>query len=178
MEHCAVNLGFAKPVGRAAVTDDLQSIYHEYSGPLYWYALALVERADEAEDVVHDVFAALLSRRTGPAITQLRAYLFTAVRRRALKVRNRRRAEAPALQQELVSWVSSESDPDVTIDLDRALKELPVEQREIIVLKAVEGMTFREIATLLRIPQNTAASRYRLALSKLRLSLEGGDQHE
>ena len=47
MEHCAVNLGFAKPVGRAAVTDDLQSIYHEYSGPLYWYALALLERADD-----------------------------------------------------------------------------------------------------------------------------------
>ena len=178
MEHCAVNLGFAKPVGRAAVTDDLQSIYDEYSGPLYWYALALVERADEAEDVVHDVFAALLSRRASPAITQLRAYLFTAVRRRALKLRNRRRAEAPAPHRELVSWVSSESDPDVAIDLDRALKELPVEQREIIVLKAVEGMTFREIATLLRIPQNTAASRYRLALSKLRLSLEGGDQYE
>ncbi|HUU53971.1 MAG TPA: RNA polymerase sigma factor [Armatimonadota bacterium] len=178
MEHCAVNLGFAKPVGRAAVTDDLQSIYREYSGPLYWYALALLERADEAEDVVHDVFAALLRRRTKQAITQLRAYLFTAVRRRALKVRNRRRAEAPAPQREPASWVGRGPDPDVAIDLDRALKELPVEQREIIVLKAVEGLTFREIATLLHIPQNTAASRYRLALSKLRMSLEGGDEDD
>ncbi len=178
MEHCAVNLGFVKAADRAAITDDLQSIYDEYAGPLYWYALALLERAEEAEDVVHDVFVALLRRRTGDTISQPRAYLFTAVRRKALKVRSRRRAESPSLQQEWVSWVESGPEPDVAIDLDRALKQLPVEQREVIVLKAVEGLTFRETAKVLRIPQNTAASRYRLALAKLRVALEGGNRHD
>ena len=178
MEHCAVNLGFVKAADRAAITDDLQSVYDEYAGPLYWYALALLQRAEEAEDVVHDVFAALLRRRTGDAIHQPRTYLFTAVRRNALKVRSRRRTETPGLQQERVSWVVSGPDPNVAIDLDRALKELPVEQREVIVLKAVEGLTFRETAKVLHIPQNTAASRYRLALAKLRVALEGGDEDD
>jgi RNA polymerase sigma-70 factor (ECF subfamily) len=48
-----------------------------------------------------------------------------------------------------------------------ALRKLPREQREIVVLKIWGGQTFREIAVALGIPQNTAASRYRYALKAL-----------
>ena len=46
--------------------------------------------------------------------------------------------------------------------------ELPPEQREVVHLKLWEGLTFEEIAAALEIPPNTAASRYRYGLDKLR----------
>lgn len=52
--------------------------------------------------------------------------------------------------------------------LAAALGELPLEQRVVVHLKLWEGLTFEEIAGLLEVPLNTAASRYRYGLDKLR----------
>ena len=52
--------------------------------------------------------------------------------------------------------------------LSAALTELPAEQRAVVHLKLWEGLTFERIAELLDIPPNTAASRYRYGLDKLR----------
>ena len=48
-----------------------------------------------------------------------------------------------------------------------ALAGLPVEQREVVVLKIYEGFTFAQIGELTEVSPNTAASRYRYALAKL-----------
>jgi DNA-directed RNA polymerase specialized sigma24 family protein len=55
----------------------------------------------------------------------------------------------------------------------RCLAELPVEQREVIVLKVWHGCTFEEIGGMLEISANTAAGRYRYGLQKMKLKLEG-----
>ena len=55
----------------------------------------------------------------------------------------------------------------------RCLTTLPVEQREVIVLKIWHEYTFEEIGTLLGVSPNTAAGRYRYGLQKLRASLKG-----
>ena len=52
-----------------------------------------------------------------------------------------------------------------------ALGELPAEQRAVVHLKLWEGLTFEQIAELLDLPLNTAASRYRYGLDKLRQRL-------
>ncbi len=52
-----------------------------------------------------------------------------------------------------------------------ALEALPAEQKAVLVLKVWEGLTFAEIAEVLDISANTAASRYRYALDKLRAGL-------
>jgi len=52
--------------------------------------------------------------------------------------------------------------------LSRALAELPPEQRAVVHLKLWEGLTFEQIAAALEIPLNTAVSRYRYGLDKLR----------
>jgi RNA polymerase sigma-70 factor (ECF subfamily) len=58
------------------------------------------------------------------------------------------------------------------------MQELPPEQREVIVLKFFHGMTFSEIGRVAGISPNTAASRYRYALDKLRLLLEEEKEDE
>jgi RNA polymerase sigma factor (sigma-70 family) len=158
-----------------AARADLRSAYLDHAGPLYWYALALLGRAEEAEDVVHDVFAALLQRRGTSAIRQPRAYLLQAVRRAALHLRRRRGLET-SLPEDSLTWVSTDVDRDRAIDVDRALKALPEEQREVVALKVLGELTFREIAQVLGIRANTAASRYRLALAKLRTALSEGER--
>ena len=54
-----------------------------------------------------------------------------------------------------------------------ALRQLPTEQSEVVVLKVWEELTFAQIADVLGIPPATAASRYRYALVKLSYLLEG-----
>ena len=57
--------------------------------------------------------------------------------------------------------------------LQRALLALPAEQREVVALKIDGGLTFAQIAQVMDVSINTAASRYRYALEKLRSSLGG-----
>ncbi len=61
--------------------------------------------------------------------------------------------------------------------MDRAIRELPEEQREVVTLKVLADLTFREIGAVMGIPENTAISRYRRALEKLRARLgeDGND---
>ena len=52
------------------------------------------------------------------------------------------------------------------------MRELPAEQREVVVMKVWGEMTLEEMAQVLEIPVNTVASRYRYALGKLRELLQ------
>jgi DNA-directed RNA polymerase specialized sigma24 family protein len=80
------------------------------------------------------------------------------------------------LTRELESWRWFEKSPDES-PIERAamryLAELPMEQREVIVLKIWHHCTFEEIGGLLDISPNTAAGRYRYGLQKIKLQLEG-----
>ena len=63
--------------------------------------------------------------------------------------------------------------------LEAALEELPEDQREAFVMRQFQGLKFREIGEILKIPENTVKSRVRYALQSLRLSLERfGDNHD
>ena len=156
---------------------DLGAAYDAHAGALYRYLLTLLANREEAEDALHEVMLGLLRRRGRGQIRDLRAYLFQAARRQAFQAMRRRRRDQEA--SAVLSWVDLEAcdpaDRDLAIDLDRALAELPAEQRGVIALKLGEDLTFREIAALLDLPANTAASRYRLALARLRRLLESGE---
>lgn len=58
-------------------------------------------------------------------------------------------------------------------DLDESLKRLPDEQREILLLVALEQMTYEEVAKVLRIPVGTVMSRLSRGREKLRAVMEG-----
>ena len=58
-----------------------------------------------------------------------------------------------------------------SIGVEQALRSLPAEQQEVVTLKEWGGLTFAEIASALEIPPGTAASRYRLALARLKETL-------
>lgn len=168
----------AGSAGAAREAPDVGALYDAHAGAIYRYPLALLGAPEESEDALQEVFLGLL-RRTGEImLANPQAYLFRAARNQALMVlRRRRRRQATAG----LSWVDPQAcgptARELAIDLDRALRQLPPEQAEVIALKLGEGLAFREIAKILEIPMNTAASRYRLAVTRLRRLLEGGDSN-
>lgn len=69
------------------------------------------------------------------------------------------------------SPVQFAEEKDERLRLERALKTLPPEQREVVHLKVYEKKTFKEIAEMTLVSTNTVSSRYRYALEKLSLLL-------
>jgi RNA polymerase sigma-70 factor (ECF subfamily) len=138
---------------------------------LYGRALGLSHA--EAEDVLQETFIALMQQAQPPV--KLEHYCVRSFRNRAL---NYRRSLWRRLTRELEStrWFERSSDESpAEREAMRHLAELPMEQREVIVLKIWHRRTFEEIGEVLDISPNTAAGRYRYGLQKLKIRLEGED---
>lgn len=145
---------------------EIERLYEQHGRVLLAYACSFVHSLAEGEDVVHQVFTRLL--RGDVVITGLPlAYLCRAVRNTAFNQRRTWRRET-ALDDE-VRWLEAPAGlEELALAVERSMDALPVEQREVVVLHVWGGLTFSEIADTLAISANTAASRYRYALGKLR----------
>lgn len=157
--------------------DDARSLvgrlYDTYGASLYRYAVLLLADAAAAEDVVQQVFATML--RQAPRLDEEARYLRRAVRNECYShLRRRRRRSEVGDERALIEPVTESASREERIALERALHELPPEQREVIYLHVFEGLTFQEIATGLGASINTIAARYRYALGRLRQILTSG----
>ncbi len=146
-------------------------LFDQQAARLILYGRALGLTHGEAEDVVQETFLALFQLAAPPA--NARHYCVRAFRNRAL---NHRRTLWRRWTREWESLRWFEKNPDETPAEQaamRCLAELPIEQREAIVLKLWHGCTFEEIGGLLDISPNTAAGRYRYGLQKIKAKLTG-----
>jgi len=133
----------------------------------------------DAEDVVQEAFVRYWRHQRGlPGDPQ--ALLLTSVRRAALDLARRRdRREA---REDLADGGLGDRDAffeklpgegdERRLEIESALRRLPPEQREVLVLKIWQEFTFEQIGAALEISPNTASSRYRYALAALRNQLE------
>jgi len=144
-------------------------LYERKAAELVLYGRALGLSHGEAEDVVQETFVALMQMPQIPLKPE--HYCVRSFRNRAL---NHRRSLWRRLTRELESWRWFEKSPlesPAERAAMRSLAELPMEQREVIVLKIWNRCTFEEIGGLLDISPNTAAGRYRYGLQKMKLQL-------
>ncbi|MBI2264927.1 MAG: RNA polymerase sigma factor [Armatimonadetes bacterium] len=147
-------------------------LFELYAEPLFRYALILIRRADDAEEILQRFFLRLIrNRNLLQSVRNIKAYLYKSLRNEALNFIRESREEC-TLPDHLLEVPSKAQERAQAAEIEEALGKLPQEQREIIVLKVYENLKFREIGELLEIPQDTAASRYRYALEKLRKALE------
>jgi RNA polymerase sigma-70 factor (ECF subfamily) len=150
-----------------------EKFYEAKASGLVLYGRALGLGHGEAEDVLHETFLAVMRLAEFPL--EAENYMVRTFRNRAL---NHKRTMWRRLTRELEShrWFekSPEQDPAIETAL-QALSELPLEQREVIVLKIWNRFTFEEIGGLLEISPNTAAGRYRYGLQKIKSKIEGVD---
>ncbi|MBN2317149.1 MAG: sigma-70 family RNA polymerase sigma factor [Sedimentisphaerales bacterium] len=158
----------------------LPRIYAKYKDGMMTLATALLYNRSTAEDVVHDVFVKFIRSCGQLKLTKtLKGYLTTSV---VNTVRNKNKAgqkhQGTSLEQ--VSPVESHSSqPDVRAifgeqsqRLARALRQLPYEQRKVLLLRLYSGLKFRAIAELQGQSVNTIQGQYRYGFRKLRSLLD------
>lgn len=159
-----------KVMENVAAHEDWKTCFAESAPGLVLFARQFVRSAADAEDIVQEAFVRFWRKQHS---IQNRALLFATVRSIALDLlrRDSRRArrEATAIA-EVEQSVAPQFDQtsDAQQALAAAMDRLPAEQREVLVMKIWNELTFADIAAVLNISQNTAASRYRYALTTLK----------
>ncbi|HVR86892.1 MAG TPA: sigma-70 family RNA polymerase sigma factor [Planctomycetota bacterium] len=144
---------------------ELARLFDDWASRLLPYMTTITKDRGLAEDALQNLFVKLATSR--PDLRDPGVYLFRAARNEALRMARRRPGSARALSQLVAPRDPADPGPDVE-GVASALKRLPPEQLEVVVLHAFEGLTFQETSQVLSIPPDTAASRYRYALEKLK----------
>jgi RNA polymerase sigma factor (sigma-70 family) len=156
------------PSSEVAEDDRLGQLYRDEYEPMLALAYLLVGSRSAAEDVVHDAFTAISARLDD--IDNAGAYLRTSVVNGSRRWHRRLRREE-RWQPVDVAVISGDGAADA-LAVRGVLAELPAEQREAIVLRYFADLTFREIADALGCPLQTAATRVRRGLDRIKRDLE------
>ena len=155
--------------------DFLARLYDDHAQALFAFLLNLTRDEVDSKDLLQDLFVKL-TKQPGllDGVRDQRAFLIRLVHNQAIDLVRRRRTREKNYERlagEMASLFAPATDPDeraFSAALLEALGELPVEQRAVVHLKLWEGLTFEAIAEALDLSPNTAASRYRYGLDKLR----------
>jgi RNA polymerase sigma-70 factor (ECF subfamily) len=156
-----------------ATHESWKTCFSEVAPGLLLFARQWVRSGADAEDIVQDAFVKFWRRNHN---IENRPLLYATVRSLAID-RIRRDGRRARREAEAYSDANKAVEPQFqTVDesqqlLARAIDRLPHEQREVLVMKIWNDLTFAEIAEALEISQNTAASRYRYAVAALKKDL-------
>jgi RNA polymerase sigma-70 factor (ECF subfamily) len=157
---------------------DIERLYDSHAQPLYAFLLNLTRDEADTRDLLQDIFVKLAREpRLRAGVREERAFLIRLAHNAAIDVIRRRGTRDRTRENftaERISPFAPADDPDeeiFRIRLAEALESLPEDQRAVVHLKLWGDMTFEAIAAALEIPPNTAASRYRYGLDKLRQRL-------
>jgi RNA polymerase sigma-70 factor (ECF subfamily) len=156
-------------------------LYEKHLDTLLTVAMSLLGRSGDAQDVVQEVFTALMeSLATLRLHGNVRGYLAVCV---ANKCRDLLRRRGRCGDEAETARVADDPEPlalairaEQVRRAEQALGRLPYEQREVIVLHIQAGLTFRAVARALQVPLGTVQSRYRYGLNSLKAELNGEDQ--
>ena len=164
-------------VARLAAGDDdaIGELFDRYGSFLLGIAQRVVRSRERAEDVVQEVFTLLWTEpgRFDPARGSLRAFLGVQAQRRGIDVVRRETRREAREDRDATDPTRRPGPREATDDVvvsavvREAIERLPDDQRIAVELAFWHGRTYREVATILEIPEGTAKSRLRLAQARL-----------
>lgn len=147
-----------------------EELFARYRGPLYGFFRRRLESSERAEDLAQETFLAMIraASRYQPR-AQLRTYLYgIAVK---LLAGERRKHTDLSLEEHNHEPILNEV-PDNAVWVRESLKKLDASEREILMLREYEQLSYAEIADLMRLPINTVRSRLFRARMTLKSYLE------
>jgi RNA polymerase sigma-70 factor (ECF subfamily) len=157
---------------------ELERLYDDHSQALFGFLLNFTRNEADTYDLLQELFIRLAQRpRLLEGVRDIRAFLLRLSHNLAVDLIRRRGTRHNYQERwcdEVLPLFAPAVEPDAIEFREAvagALGELPAEQRAVIHLKLWEGVTFEQIADLLEISNNTAASRYRYGIDKLRQRL-------
>lgn len=173
------------------LTTQLEQLYRTDRKKLLGFIRQRVKTQEEAEDILHDVFANVLAaaQTVDKPIENVASWVFTAVRNRIIDSYRKKKADAfsdmltPAQLDDGIesfeNFIADESySPDTALlrktiweEVQKGLAELPPEQREVFEKNEFEGVSFREMSEESGVNINTLLARKRYAVLHLRKKL-------
>lgn len=155
-------------------SSEVEMLYRQHGKGLLLFAMAIAGDRGRAQDALHQVFLKMLERGNLRQVVDAKAYLFTSVRNAVLNDAKAQR-RGTDLTEESAWFEPPHRDYAAELNLRRALCGLSEDQRQVVVLHIWGEFTFVQIAEILEINANTAASSYRYALAKLRQAMCVGE---
>ena len=140
------------------------------------YARALAGNRDDADDLVQDTLERAWAKSAlWNGVSDMRAWLFSIMHNQHVDGIRRPKLATVMMDDDTpeVAMAPTQGERLAVLDLQVALDLLPVEQKEIVLLVALEDMAYAEIATTLGIPIGTVMSRLSRGRERLRALMEG-----
>ncbi|MDD3185514.1 MAG: RNA polymerase sigma factor [Anaerostipes sp.] len=163
-----------------AIDDDTQRlkaerIYSNYERQMFFAARRILKDDIMAEDAVHNAFEGIirnLKMIEEPDSVRTKSYVIRAAKNSAINIYNKNKRMVPIEDYQIEKGVNIE---DSTKELMEDIYRLPQLYRDIIILKALYGYTYREIAIAFHISESAAMKRMERAKKKLE-QIMGGEK--
>jgi RNA polymerase sigma-70 factor (ECF subfamily) len=174
------NLSDEELAHRLKLTDRaaFAEVYNRYKGLLYVHAYKRLKSEEEADDVVHDLFATLWSKRAELDLNNLSAYLYVAVRNNIFKHIARQNVATNYITSAQITIDQTHCITDhlirekqLTEIIENEISALPERMREVFELSRKRNLTHREIAQQLNLSEQTVKKHIHHALKILRVKL-------
>jgi RNA polymerase sigma-70 factor, ECF subfamily len=132
--------------------------------------MRIAGQAADAQEVVQETFLSVVEHlREFRQESSFKTWLVRILVRQAARSYRRREPRVRSMEPGMPEMENAEPVPGVKMDVLAALEALPAEQREVMVLRELQGMKYEEMAQILDVPQGTVESR----LSRARAAMRG-----
>jgi len=161
-------------------TDRILEWYRLYKNGVYGYIFTFVRNHADTEDILQTIFLALV--KLGDKTKKIRhpkSYIFRMARNEALKVL--KNSDKNGVDDSFLLKIHGSNNIDDFInkqDLQKALEQLSFDEREILIMRVYEGMTFKEIAKITQRFLPSIATKYYRGIKKMKLLLEKNDENK
>ncbi len=153
-----------------------ETLYRRHNDALYRYLLRLCRHRESAEDIFQEVWGKIIKSRDNYRVTaKFTTFLYRVAHNCFIDHLRRNKRHANTLEFDVDQHAGSADQPDMDTErllakerLARALLDLPDEQRDVFLLHEEAGLSIDEIATVTGSKRETAKSRLRYAVNKLR----------
>lgn len=161
---------------KAGEQDALDELIRMYYPDILRYCLWHAPDRQSAEDATHETFIKMIRHfQSYTHRGHFRAFLYRIAANTCIDMQRNKWASTASLPEGLMIEERGYREADADADFQRLVASLPLEQRELVILRFAQQLTLREIAEVTGLPLRTVQSRLRAALKKLKSSLlEGG----
>ena len=152
---------------------ELETVIVREQDMLFRFAYMRVGNRADSEDIVQDVFLKLFrSSENLMSVRNVKHYLIRSISNACMDFHRRRQDTLP------LEKADKEAVPDEDVKMyeeylriTALARTLPPEQREVLYMKCIDGLKFKEISDILDIPEATVKSRYRYAIQGIQKQL-------
>ncbi len=173
-----VNDGDEKHLGGRLKTGDekaFEEIFKKYREKVFYFALRYYNSAEDAENIVQDVFIKLWDERKGIIEgLSLSSYIYTITKNHLFNIHRKKineKAYRNYIIDHLVQYPNLENEliyADLRANIDKIIDSLPAQRKKVFIMGNIEGMSNKEVATIMNLSVRTIEVHKSLALQTIR----------